>query len=107
MQFIVAKAFTCVVRILRHFMCDSVFFDDINTDMSRIKRPRAFIRDDSLSIRIPEGDKHRLKRIARIKRRDTSNLALELICDGLSAIESKLATGETHGRQEGIHHLPS
>lgn len=55
--------------------------------MSSFKRPRVFKRDETLSIRLPEHDKVRLQQLARAKRRDTSNLALEFIVDGIVAME--------------------
>lgn len=58
--------------------------------MSRSKRERAFKRDDALSIRLPEDDKNRLRQLARIKRRDTSNLALEFICAGMQGMEAQM-----------------
>ncbi len=57
--------------------------------MSRVKK-RAFVRDDSLTIRMPEADKNELKQIAREKRRDTSNLALEYICNGVASDRARL-----------------
>jgi predicted transcriptional regulator len=56
----------------------------------RFKKPRAFKRDESLSIRLPEGDKDRLRQLARAKRRDTSNLALEFIVNGIVAMEAQV-----------------
>ena len=56
--------------------------------MTRMKRPRAFRRDDALSIRLPGEDKDRLTRMAAQKRRDRSNLALEYICNGLATDEA-------------------
>jgi hypothetical protein len=65
--------------------------------MKGSKRPRAFKRDDSLTMRIPEEDKNRLKQVARVRRRDLSSLALEYICKCLDA-EFKSGVGAHLGQ---------
>lgn len=55
------------------------------------RKPRAFSRDDYLGIRMLRSDKARLTSVASSMRRDTSNLALELICRGLAECEIDIA----------------
>jgi predicted transcriptional regulator len=55
-----------------------------------MRKPRAFKRDAYLGIRMPDEDKRRLVELARKKRRDASNLALEFIGDGLVRLEREL-----------------
>jgi predicted DNA-binding protein len=57
---------------------------------TRDKHERAFRRDDHLSIRLPVEDNERLVRLAEKKRRDTSNLALEFIAEGMRVCEQQL-----------------
>jgi hypothetical protein len=65
--------------------------------MGRPTRTRAFRRDDFLSIRLPGEAKDRLKELARQKLRDTSNLALEYIAEGLRRDEAELrGFGQRH-----------
>ncbi len=62
--------------------------------MNHTKRPRAFRRDDALSIRLPGEDKDRLTRMAAQRRRDRSSLALEYICKGLATDETSISKTE-------------
>jgi predicted transcriptional regulator len=55
-----------------------------------MKKIRAFKRDAYIGIRLPDDDKRRLTEAARKKRRDTSNLALEFIVEGVRKVEAEL-----------------
>lgn len=71
----------------------------------RVRKTRAFVRDDSLTIRLPEAMKNELKQIARARLRDTGNLALEYLDTGMAADRAKFKQspsspqGERHGQQ--------
>lgn len=52
-----------------------------------MKKPRAFKRDDYLGIRMPNTEKRRLEELARRKFRDTSNLGLEYLIEGINRDE--------------------
>lgn len=58
-----------------------------------MRKRRAFARDEYLGIRMPREDKSRLTQLACRRRRDTSNLALELICAGMDQLERQMGEG--------------
>lgn len=67
----------------------------------RRTKPRAFRRDGAISIRVSQQDKMELRRLAGIKRRDTSSLAYEFIMDGVAAMNAHM-NAQTPAQQQRI-----
>jgi hypothetical protein len=54
-----------------------------------MRKRRVFKKDEALSLRLPRADKERLETAARTERRNPSDLAWVLICEGLDRLHQR------------------